>query len=85
MSDQAVTTRIVAIPPTFPTIAEAAWDAGLVTLALWLLPVAILLPVQGPGNVFADIAVFFSKMAVADLRRGLCGPGLGYPGGSRHL
>jgi chromate transporter len=33
-------------------------------LALWLLPVVTLLLVLGPGNVFSDIAVFFSKMAV---------------------
>jgi chromate transporter len=35
-----------------------------VFLALWLLPVAVLVLVFGNGNVFADIAVFFSKMAV---------------------
>ncbi|WP_208021256.1 chromate efflux transporter [Paracoccus alkanivorans] len=33
-------------------------------LILWLAPVVALLAVFGPGNVFADIAVFFSKMAV---------------------
>lgn len=35
-----------------------------VLLALWLGPVAILLVTLGPNNVFSDIAVFFSKMAV---------------------
>ena len=43
---------------------RGALVAGAVALALWLLPVAILLLALGPGNVFADIAVFFSKMAV---------------------
>jgi len=35
-----------------------------VFLALWLIPVALLFVTLGSGNVFADIAVFFSKMAV---------------------
>ena len=45
---------------------NAAWSLriGAVLLLLWLLPVAGLLAVFGSGNVFADIAVFFSKMAV---------------------
>ena len=43
---------------------RGALVAGAVALALWLLPVAILVLAAGPGNVFADIAVFFSKMAV---------------------
>ena len=33
-------------------------------LALWLVPVLALLLTLGPGNVFSQIAVFFSKMAV---------------------
>ncbi|MFO1082586.1 MAG: chromate efflux transporter [Reyranellaceae bacterium] len=33
-------------------------------LALWLVPVAVLLIGLGPANVFSQIAVFFSKMAV---------------------
>lgn len=37
--------------------------AGLF-LVLWLTPVAALLVLLGEGNVFTDIAVFFSKMAV---------------------
>jgi chromate transporter len=36
----------------------AAW------LALWLLPVAALLLLLGGGNVFSQIAIFFSKMAM---------------------
>ncbi|MGK9167703.1 chromate efflux transporter [Inquilinus limosus] len=37
---------------------------GAAFLALWLLPVLGLVALFGTGNVFADIAVFFSKMAV---------------------
>jgi chromate transporter len=37
---------------------------SVVFLALWLLPVAILVLAFGTGDVFADIAVFFSQMAV---------------------
>ncbi|MCQ0987256.1 chromate efflux transporter [Jiella marina] len=37
---------------------------ALVFLALWLLPVGALLVLFGPDNVFSEIAVFFSKMAV---------------------
>jgi chromate transporter len=33
-------------------------------LALWLAPVALLLLLRGPDDVFTQIAVFFSKMAV---------------------
>ena len=33
-------------------------------LALWLVPVAGLVIVLGPGNVFSQIAIFFSKMAM---------------------
>ncbi|MER8974169.1 MULTISPECIES: chromate efflux transporter [unclassified Mesorhizobium] len=35
-----------------------------VFLLLWLIPVVSLLVFVGPGNVFSDIALFFSKMAV---------------------
>ncbi len=41
-----------------------ALRAGVVALALWLLPVALLVVLAGPGNVFTDIATFFSRMAV---------------------
>jgi chromate transporter len=43
-----------------------AWAlrVSAVFLVLWLGPVALLLLALGPGNVFADIATFFSKMAV---------------------
>ncbi|MDQ1902760.1 chromate efflux transporter [Paracoccus sp. WLY502] len=38
--------------------------AGAAAIALWLAPVALLVLALGSGNVFAEIAVFFSKMAV---------------------
>lgn len=43
---------------------RAALRAGLAALALWLLPVGLLVLTLAPGNVFADIAGFFSRMAV---------------------
>lgn len=33
-------------------------------LLLWLVPVALLLLMLGRGDVFSEIAVFFSKMAL---------------------
>ena len=35
-----------------------------VWLGLWLIPVATLMITLGPGNVFSQIAIFFSKMAM---------------------
>ncbi len=43
---------------------RSAFFAGVVALVLWLVPVALLVLLAGPGNVFADIATFFSRMAV---------------------
>jgi chromate transporter len=43
---------------------RSALIAGLTALGLWLVPVAALVLALGPGNVFADISIFFSKMAV---------------------
>ncbi|KTS15138.1 chromate transporter, partial [Methylobacterium indicum] len=47
---------------------RASWRDTLVTLAVWagvwLVPVAALLLVLGPDDVFSRIAVFFSKMAM---------------------
>ncbi|WP_109467240.1 chromate efflux transporter [Albibacillus kandeliae] len=43
---------------------RSALVAGLLALAFWLVPVGLLFLALGPGNVFADIALFFSKMAV---------------------
>jgi chromate transporter len=37
---------------------------GATLLILWLAPVVAIVAVMGSGSVFADIAVFFSKMAV---------------------
>jgi chromate transporter len=46
-----------------PTVARALWVSS-VWLALWLIPVVALLVTLGAGNVFSQIAVFFSKMAM---------------------
>ncbi|MFN7051078.1 MAG: chromate transporter, partial [Gemmobacter sp.] len=49
---------------TLPQSARAgAFRAGLVALVIWLLPVGALL-LLAPGSVFADIASYFSKLAV---------------------
>jgi chromate transporter len=48
---------------TRPT-ALRALKVSLVWLALWLVPIAALLWVLGSGNVFSQIAIFFSKMAM---------------------
>jgi len=54
---------VLAADPGRPArLAAQAWRAGWVAVACWLLPVAALI-LAGAG-VFADIAVFFSKMAV---------------------
>lgn len=46
-----------------PEARHNALLAGLVAIALWLLPVAALLLVAS-GSVFVDIATYFSKLAV---------------------
>jgi chromate transporter len=46
-----------------PTVARAL-RASAIWLALWLTPVIMLLLTLGTGDVFSQIAVFFSKMAV---------------------
>ncbi len=46
-----------------PTIRSTLRDAAI-WLALWLVPVALLLALLGPGSVFSQIATFFSTMAV---------------------
>jgi chromate transporter len=43
---------------------QRAIRVSAIWLALWLVPVAAILLIAGPGNVFSQIAVFFSKMAV---------------------
>lgn len=42
------------------------WSFGIsgVLLLLWLAPVVLLFVLLGPGNVFTQIAIFFSQMAV---------------------
>lgn len=42
---------------------RTAHRAGFAALALWLVPVALLMLVS-PGGVFTDIATFFSKLAL---------------------
>jgi chromate transporter len=54
--DEADTTMRPNLAQVIPTV--VLW------LALWLVPVVVLLTTLGGGNVFAEIAVFFSKMAV---------------------
>jgi chromate transporter len=46
-----------------PTVARAL-TVSAIWLALWLVPVFALLATLGSANVFSQIAVFFSKMAV---------------------
>ena len=46
-----------------PTLARALKSSS-VWLALWLIPVMALLATLGGNNVFSQIAVFFSKMAM---------------------
>jgi chromate transporter len=46
-----------------PTVARSLL-VSTIWLALWLVPVASLLIALGSGNVFSQIGVFFSKMAV---------------------
>ncbi len=41
-----------------------AMRMSAIVLFLWLAPVVLLLVLFGPGNVFTDIALFFSAMAV---------------------
>lgn len=46
-----------------PSVSQAT-RVALVWLLLWLVPVAALLLTFGPDNVFSQIALFFSKMAM---------------------
>jgi chromate transporter len=46
-----------------PTVGKAL-QVSSIWLALWLVPVVALLAAVGSGNVFGQIAVFFSKMAM---------------------
>jgi chromate transporter len=59
----AVLDAVLAADPGRPArFAAKAWRAGWVAIALWLLPAAALM--AAGGGVFADVAWFFSKMAV---------------------
>ncbi|CAN5139650.1 chromate efflux transporter [soil metagenome] len=43
-----------------------AWSLRMsaILLALWLVPLALLMLALGPNNIFSEIALFFSQMAV---------------------
>jgi chromate transporter len=43
---------------------KRALQVSLIWLALWLVPVVVILLAVGSENVFSQVAVFFSKMAV---------------------
>lgn len=43
---------------------KRALRVSLIWLAVWLVPVMVILITAGPENVFSQIALFFSKMAV---------------------
>ncbi|MCA6109442.1 chromate efflux transporter [Bradyrhizobium cenepequi] len=53
-----------AIPDHVRPSASRALRVGVTWLALWLIPVAALLVGLGPSNVFSQVAIFFSKMAM---------------------
>ncbi|HEX4766508.1 MAG TPA: chromate efflux transporter [Lichenihabitans sp.] len=53
-----------AIPEHARPSAGHALRVAAVWLPLWIVPVLALSVITGPGNVFASIAVFFSKMAL---------------------
>jgi chromate transporter len=53
----------VPVVPTRPPRRRSWWLPALF-LALWLVPVIVLLATLGRGNVFTEIALFFSRMAV---------------------
>lgn len=58
----AILDRVMEADPNFARrLAKSARRAGLIALAAWALPMAVLLPMAG---VYPDIALFFSKMAV---------------------
>ncbi len=53
-----------ALPPHARPSVALALRVAAVWLLLWLVPVALLLLMLDEGNVFSQIAVFFSKMAM---------------------
>src|SRR3954453_21893512 len=52
------------VPDHIKPNAARTLRVSLVWLALWLIPVAAILLALGPNNVFSQIAIFFSKMAM---------------------
>jgi chromate transporter len=58
----AILDAVMDADPSYATrLAKSARRAGLIALAAWAAPVAVLLPMAG---IYADVAWFFSKMAV---------------------
>jgi chromate transporter len=53
-----------AVPDHVRPDAARTLRVGAMWLALWLVPVFALLIALGPGDVFSQIAIFFSKMAM---------------------
>ncbi len=53
-----------AVPDHVRPNAARTLRVSLLWLALWLVPVAAILIALGPNNVFSQIAIFFSKMAM---------------------
>lgn len=51
-------------PPLAQEARASAMRAGCIALALWLAPVALLLAFAGRGQVFTEIGLFFSHMAI---------------------
>lgn len=52
------------VPDHIQPSAARALRVGAVWLALWLVPVFALLIALGPNDVFSQVAIFFSKMAM---------------------
>ena len=55
------------LPPHAQVTASWSVRVAAIFLVLWLTPVASLLLILGPDNVFSEVAVFFSKMAGCSL------------------
>jgi chromate transporter len=53
-----------AVPEHVRADASRALRVGAIWLALWLVPVFALLVLLGPNDVFSQVAIFFSKMAM---------------------
>ena len=53
-----------AVPDHVRPNAMRTLRVGAIWLTLWLVPVFVILIAQGPNDVFSQIAIFFSKMAM---------------------